>query len=86
MHFIFSSSACLSVFISVPSARSARPSYARGPTNVAANNANNANQNSNIQAHNGVSESISSKAPEPVKKGAAADAGNGFVPPFHVTF
>ena len=29
--------------IAVPSARSARPSYARAPSNVAANNANNAN-------------------------------------------
>ena len=45
--------------IAVPSARSARPSYARAPSNVAANNANNA------KVQNGVSESISSQAPAP---------------------
>ena len=48
--------------ITVPSARSARPSYARAPSNVAANNANNAN---NAKALNDVSESITSQAPAP---------------------
>ena len=49
-------------YFAVPSARSARPSYARAPSNVVANNANNAN---NAKVQNGVSESISSQVRAP---------------------